>query len=71
MSETCAPPEEHAHHEWHWLYNPDRDRVEPLEWDRAIRMYWRIARSRHPVALYEEGWRYIAPCLPPPASEPA
>jgi hypothetical protein len=64
---TCAPPEEHAHHEWHWLLAFDEDPV-PMKWDNLLGEWVRCGKRYKPDDLWD--WRYVGPAIPP-ASEPA
>lgn len=66
MSETCAQPEEHA----------SKARCSTLRKARstAARLWRGTGRSVHIWCRDGEwhvGWRYVAPCELPPASEPA
>lgn len=68
---TCAPPPEHAHHEWHWL-KPPMARVQPVRWAPMSfgGMWWFGSELLKAESVECRGWRYVAPCELP-ASEPA
>jgi hypothetical protein len=67
---TCAPPPEHAHHDYHWLRQGENKPV-PVDW--AVGSWWNLpGRCDDPVDPDEaaaEGWRYIGPAIPPTEGE--
>jgi hypothetical protein len=64
---TCAPPPEHAHHEWHWL-RKHGNKPEPVSWECGL---WEIRGYDvlTPADAHELGWRYVAPCILPQEGE--
>lgn len=66
---TCEPPPEHRGHEFHWLRLGD-EKPEPANWH--LSGDWMLAGSsllftaRH---MAEQGWRYVAPAIPPQEGE--
>jgi hypothetical protein len=63
MTATCAPPEEHRDKPWHWLETPF-ELWQRVQWvDGRWQTY--LGRMQSPATLYELGWRYVAPAIPP------
>ena len=68
MTATCEPPEEHRHHEWHWLSQVDIH-PRPMQWDMRLGA-WLLTgpawdQIAYPEQMHAGGWRYVGPAVPP------
>lgn len=64
-SDSINPPPEHASHPYHWAYlcrSPGCFLVFEV---RDGRLWQSLGRSLNAETLYEKGWRYLAPAIPP------
>lgn len=69
-AETCVPPPEHAEdRSLHLLRNVWSEDPRPFEWTLGRWFTPRTGFGTKPAQMYVLGWRYVAPCVPPPASE--
>ena len=62
VAETCEPPPEHDHHEWHWLRWKD-DLPTMALWEGGRLRFVRGEASGNAALLYRLGWRYVGPAL--------
>ena len=62
VAETCEPPPEHDHHEWHWLRWKDDPPTMAL-WEGGRLRFVRGEASGNAALLYRLGWRYVGPAL--------
>lgn len=65
VMETIDPPSEHAAHPYHWAYccrSPGGFLVFEA---RNGRLWDSLGHTLNAEALYEKGWRYLAPAIPP------
>lgn len=68
--ETIDPPQELSSHTYHWAYccrSPGGFLVFEA---RGGKLWHSLGHSLSAEALYERGWRYLAPAIPPAKDEP-
>lgn len=62
---TIDPPPEHTAHPYHWAYcalPPGGFLVFEV---RDGRLWQSLGRTLNSATLYGQGWRYLAPAIPP------
>jgi hypothetical protein len=62
---TIDPPPEQAHHPYHWAYNCRSPGGFLVYEARGGKLWHSLGHSLNAETLYEKGWRYLAPAIPP------
>ena len=72
MPDRCEPPKEHRHVRFHWLMSWEGYLIVAQWYEPSSRTkVWRFAgrvRQDTPEEAGANGYRYVAPCIPPGAS---
>jgi len=60
----CEPPAEHRGKRWHWV-SDGGGRMEVWEWIATKWYRTGLPPPYYPAFAGEDGWRYVAPAIPP------
>jgi hypothetical protein len=62
---TIDPPPEHASHPYHWAYCCRSPGGFLVFETRGGKLWSSLGHTLNAETLYERGWRYLAPAIPP------
>jgi hypothetical protein len=62
---TIDPPPEHVSHPYHWAYNCRSPGGFLVYEARGGKLWHSLGHSLNAETLYEKGWRYLGPAIPP------
>jgi len=62
---TIDPPNEYASHPYHWAYNCRSPGGFLVFETRDGKLWQSLGHTLNAETLYERGWRYLGPAIPP------